>query len=849
MQGPSFSGPVLPYMRKFRIVVFFVLLAICGSVVSVSAQQLPLAGTRFSFAIIEGPDSLGSTQEQLTSDLILSVVSDSSGCGIIFSPSGYQQNFSFNSRSVTTVYLDHSLMLLSDDGKSNKAILISTSQPVTMNLHDYAPAAGDATQLLPDNALDTSYIVASWGIFNDIQEDNHTEFVVTATSNNTSVTITPTVKTLLGQPAGQPFTITLDRGECYIVKADARSFPANTSLVESRISSDKPVSVVTGLTCAYNPLGVESCNELMDELIPRSAWGTDFNVRTLSPFNDEDIIFITSDVKNYSVVVTGGITYFTNNGHLSIPITQPEHFIASVPVQCHELTEGSNTVFTGESDPSMVTILPIQQYRDTLLWATPDLPDVRMMPAFLDHYITLVYPTAVQSQVLLDGTPITNLGQIDLVPRTTFSSAAIGILPGRHTLTSPQPIFGVATGFSTADAYTLVAGSVAAAVSNTVKKIDSRIVPVDSEIFCREFSVSLMTDSTLSAGDDISTLSLRIGYDAANLQLRRVTLAGSITNGNTVVVDSSVLGLITITVTIAPEATILILPGELCSVTFTAIDPQRTPTTIYDTCISTSIFACLQPDSTEDALRIAPIAKIDTLHVGLTIDAGSATLGNLDTATISISALSRTTAVKSFSLLLDYNHDILSYGSYEIIGTQVGSWNVVRDSVDTHTDRFTFSTITDSLEGPGALLRVFFKSKVSDSATALIKVSSTLTNTRWCPLSVSTPDAEGLFLGKDLCGDPEIHAAILRTAMTLSSIIPNPAKNSFYINVMSPMEQDARLDIIDILGRTVWSNPSIHLGLGSQKLTISSTELTSGRYIVRLQSQFGSQSRLLEIAR
>jgi hypothetical protein len=489
----------------------------------------------------------------------------------------------------------------------------------------------------------------------------------------------------------------------------------------------------------------------------------------------------------------------------------------------------------------MVSILPTKYYRDTLLWSTPNF-------GFVDNYIIVLYPAAVESKVLLDGVPIGNLGRIALVPRTIYSSAAIGINPGRHIVTSPQPIFGVASGFGNADAYTLVAGSVAPAVSNNAKAVNARITPIDSEVACREFSVGVSTDSVLLPGDQVSGVSLIVHYDAKSLQLRAVKPSITL-NGNIISVDSSTKGTVVVTINVAPESTLSLSAGALCAITFLSIDPTRAPTTVRDTVLSRSIFACLAPSTTNDSLVIAPTSKIDTLRIPLSIDAGSAILGDIDSATISIGGLSKSSGVRSFDLLLDYDHDILSYFAFDIARTQVSNWKVVRDSVNVHTDRFSFSSSTDSLTGPGALIRVFFHSKVSDSATALISVASSISNTRFCPLAITTPDASGLFLGKDLCGDPELHQAIKRTAMTLSAIVPNPAKNAFYISVLSTMDQDVTISIIDILGRTTQPDAHVHLSSGTQKISINSRDLHSGRYVVRIESQYGSQSRMLEIAK
>ena len=70
---------------------------------------------------------------------------------------------------------------------------LHTTEPVNLVLHDYVLDAGEASQILPDNALDTSYVTFGWGIWDDpadtSSERNCNEFLITAAMDSTLVTI------------------------------------------------------------------------------------------------------------------------------------------------------------------------------------------------------------------------------------------------------------------------------------------------------------------------------------------------------------------------------------------------------------------------------------------------------------------------------------------------------------------------------------------------------------------------------------------------------------------------------------------------------------------------------------
>ena len=134
---------------------------------------------------------------------------------------------------------------------------------------------------------------------------------VTASQDSTLVTVTPSVTTMLGQPAGVPVQVMLMRGDCYSVKADSSDHPITTSLCGSKVHATKPVSVVAGNSCAYVPLSIQSCNELLDEQIGSSWWGSDFFVQPLGNLDSMIEIQLVSDREFYASI-NGSLQGSTN---------------------------------------------------------------------------------------------------------------------------------------------------------------------------------------------------------------------------------------------------------------------------------------------------------------------------------------------------------------------------------------------------------------------------------------------------------------------------------------------------------------------------------------------------------
>ncbi|MDP4242972.1 MAG: hypothetical protein Q8921_09575 [Bacteroidota bacterium] len=453
-------------MRSLPLILGLSIVALGWSYESASAQKpLPLAGQSFTFGIIEGPENLPGA-DTTSSALTLTIVSPFSGSGTIASPSGYRQDFTFSAVAPTILTLPENLKHSLDLGRTFKGLRVHTSEPVSLTLHDYVLEAGDATQLYPDEVLDTSYVVAEWGLWDDVGEQNHNEILVTSLAEGTRVTITPSVETMLGQPAGVPFSIQLNAGECYIVKADTSGQPFPSSLANSIVEASNPVSVIVGTTCAYVPLAAESCNELMDEILGKSHWGTHFFIAPLG--NDDGIVadnvraMLTSDRPfNYTV---NGIPGFAPGNRAVLSFSGPAEITTAFPAELHELAAGSSQVANGISDPTLVTVLDTTLWSTMLLWNAPVF--VSSYPFF--HYASIIYPSASESMIRLDGQPITALtGSRATIGGSSMTAMVASVSPGMHILSAPVPIFAIASGWQSADSYSFLPGTLGTYVQPT----------------------------------------------------------------------------------------------------------------------------------------------------------------------------------------------------------------------------------------------------------------------------------------------------------------------------------------------------------------------------------------------
>lgn len=126
--------------------------------------------------------------------------------------------------------------------------------------------------------------------------DAYSGFVIVATQNNTTVTITPS-QDLFGHPKGIPFSVTLHQGETYACRA--LGYKGTDHPSGSLITSDKPVAVTV-----YDDSVVESVSYdlLGDQIIPVDIIGTQYLIPVIPGASLQDTYIIATE-DNTEIVV------------------------------------------------------------------------------------------------------------------------------------------------------------------------------------------------------------------------------------------------------------------------------------------------------------------------------------------------------------------------------------------------------------------------------------------------------------------------------------------------------------------------------------------------------------------
>jgi hypothetical protein len=351
---------------------------------------------------------------------------------------GFSQVFNVIPGVVTTVDLPLSVRLNSSDIIENKGVHITADNEVTVYGLNQRDSTTDAFLGLPVDILGTEYINLGYENVNVV---NGTQFGVVATTDNTTVTITPTESTS-GHPAGVDYNIILNQGQAYQLR-NTSSSPADLS--GSIITSDNPVAVFGGHQCANIPAGYVACDHIVEQIPPVNTWGQSFVTFPLATRTSGDTFRILASDDLTTVNINGINVALLNRGELFETILVNASTInADKPVLVAQYSN-STSIDNVTSDPLEAIVPPLEQYLAGYTVSTP-------ATQISINYINLVVPDAAIGSVTLDGVVIPG-GDYTPIGLTGFSGTAQKIDLGSHTLAGPLPFGVLSYGFDSYDSY------------------------------------------------------------------------------------------------------------------------------------------------------------------------------------------------------------------------------------------------------------------------------------------------------------------------------------------------------------------------------------------------------------
>lgn len=407
---------------RFRIFLFGLILAVVASVQAAPDNK----GTEFNFSFQNNYEN--------SSNLSLHIASDKNTQGVVEIPGlGFSEAFFVQANQVTEITIPSAAQALPKNGKADLGILVTALDEVTVSGFNLQQYTSDAFLVLPSDVLGNEYIVL--GYFGHRSGLYPSEAAIVATVDNTTVEIIPSRDIESDKPAGQPFTVSLNRNEVY-------QFSSQDDLTGSYIRSTAPVAVMSGAVCSNVPRGGLWCDHLSEMMIPLSAWGRSYLTVPLAS-KERDVVRILASENNTEVRINGSLITTLNRWEFhETVLTERAHIEASAPIMVSQYAIGGVA-----GDPFMAILPANEQFLSSYIFSTPGTGFERY------NYVNVVIPggTAIAS-LQLDGV-LVDPALFSPIGAGIYEGAQIPVTPGNHLIKADEPFGLMVYGFNLFDSY------------------------------------------------------------------------------------------------------------------------------------------------------------------------------------------------------------------------------------------------------------------------------------------------------------------------------------------------------------------------------------------------------------
>ena len=285
-------------------------------------------------------------------------------------------------------------------------------------------ATSGASLLLPTHALGTEYLHLDW----DRGYGSGASMNIIAVEDDTEITIVPTENTQAGSNglpamnAGLPTIINIDAYDYIQVSV------SDLNLTGSAISSNKPVAVFGGHSCASIPdEGTNYCDHIEEQIFPLETWGENY-VAARNPIRDNEAM-------EWRVVASKDNTTITFDPPVSLggQIVLDAGQWAGFDSMTDFVTEADNPIMlagymlgrgaTGgnQGDPYMVLMVPTEQYQDDYVVLVDD--------SYSSDFIKLIRTAGQEVTVECLGGPVPD-NRWTAVGGSNYETAVIDVNPG-----------------------------------------------------------------------------------------------------------------------------------------------------------------------------------------------------------------------------------------------------------------------------------------------------------------------------------------------------------------------------------------------------------------------------------
>jgi len=429
------------------------------------------AGKRFWVSFLENILATPTTFK-----LELVATSSQGATGTVTNPNtGYSSTFTVPANETTTLPINTTTLraqAYNSVGEKPKdlALFVETDENITLYALNYENLSSDAANILPVEALGDEYYTLS---YNSNRSNATTgtpeEFLIVATENNTLITIVPAAQTgdstgrILGKTANDPYRITLQKGQSYLVKAlmnDAVSRDGDyfyKSITGTYIKSNKSIAVFSGHKRAKIGCdGDNSRDNLYDQLRPIHLWGHRYAV--ISTGQPKDLYRVLAAHDN-TIITIDGVPQTLNRTDYFDDFVDEEQVVfieSDKPISVAQMGLSQDCMSTASyGDPYLLLLNPVENQIFDITF-TPFPSNV-----ISQHFVTILVGKENKSLTQLTnkntGNPV-SLNFKDIAGQD-YSYAVTNINPVTHSIHNDKGFIAYAFGYGGAESYAYSVGA------------------------------------------------------------------------------------------------------------------------------------------------------------------------------------------------------------------------------------------------------------------------------------------------------------------------------------------------------------------------------------------------------
>lgn len=355
---------------------------------------------------------------------------------------------------------------------------VNATSDISVYAYSKASLSCDAFLSFPTTGLGKDYLVMAYpnDTYSSSQGNAYTpsQFAILAVEDNTEVTITPKVSAFNFGAA--PKTVTLNKGDSYLMQAEIGGFGSKADLTGSEIKSTKKIAVITGQQRANVPIELANTNPsrdiLIEQLIPTNLWGRNAFLipfpQLLNNWKAYDVFRVIVS-EDSTVIDLNGVQKVTlNRGEFyEAPLTEIFHIESTAPMMValykqSSQAPGSSQNDLTEGDPFMLIIPPKEQfsriYRCVNIQATQlDQFTGMEQNAYTKQYLTVLAPNTALNTVSIDGVPIPP-SDFKPVKQSGYSYYIKDAGDGTHDVLAGEEIGIYVYGFGDVNSYGYIGG-------------------------------------------------------------------------------------------------------------------------------------------------------------------------------------------------------------------------------------------------------------------------------------------------------------------------------------------------------------------------------------------------------